>query len=123
MTKFIAISIGFINLALFFFWAGLVRIEASTHGQIATHIYDNIAINLTILEIILLVISLLIAVMGWFGFHHIKEGSILEARKVAENEIRRYIDEKKEQITSKDAIIVSNAEGVNTSNKIDRFRE
>ncbi len=76
------ITVGIINIALFGLWFSLVKIDTLTDNM-PTYVYNNIAVNFTILQITLSIVAFGTAIAGFFGFQAIKDGAMRRAEETA----------------------------------------
>jgi len=81
--------VGFINAALFIFWLSLVHIALSGADQ-KQYVYNNIAADLTVLEVILAVIAVGAIFAALFAYFSLRDGLL----KVATHHVDEYMKEK-----------------------------
>ena len=89
----VAIVSAIVNLALFFLWFNLVRIEAEMPATERGYTVEALALNVTILEIILGVVAVILAFLAIFGFVEIKTAAVNRASEVAEDVAKQEASE------------------------------
>jgi hypothetical protein len=82
------LTVGFINVVLFFVWVSLVKVEA-TEKDLGSYVYNNITLQFTILEIILSVIAFGTAIVAIFGYKAIKDGAESTAIRTAQEYLEK----------------------------------
>lgn len=106
MKNFLAgvvITVGAINVALFFLWLSLVKVQAVS-DKAPEYVYNTISINFTILQITLGVVAFDTAVAGFFGYQAIKDGAMKKAHDTAATFLREEGKRLIEEEVSKRAI-------------------
>ena len=80
-------------LFLYLLWS-MKKVRATAPNGASEYTLEVLAINITILEIVLALVGFVIAVLGLFGYAGIKTAAIdaaeKEAKKVASEQMRRY---------------------------------
>ena len=79
--------VGVANIALFFFWMSLVHIEISGADQ-KQYVYDHIATDMTIFEVILALIMVGAFIAVAFGYFTMKQGMLRSAFKQVDDYLK-----------------------------------
>lgn len=95
----LVVAIGIANIILFAVWWHTIEVTASMPKQ-TNYTLEALALNVTFLEIILVIGGLILAVLGIFGYNELKGAAIRsavdaaekEARQTASDQIKIYID-------------------------------
>lgn len=77
-------TVGVINIALFWLWMSLIRIEADRPSEDRAYVLDNVAFSLSVLEVLVAFVAILFAVLGLLGFAEIRKNAEQKASETAE---------------------------------------
>jgi len=94
---FCCIAIGIANILLFAFWWHTSDFSAVMPIEKNGYTVEALALNITLLEIILALVGFVLAALGLFGYTGIKGAAIDAAVKAAEQESKETIKEQMEK--------------------------
>jgi hypothetical protein len=78
------VVLGIVNVVLFAIWISIIRVTAVSGATLgATYKFDQISFQISVLEATFVILSLLLVVMGFFGYQHIVERAEMQADKTA----------------------------------------
>ena len=85
--------VGAANLAFFVYWFGASEVTAIMPVSPTGYTVEALALNITILEMILVLLGFMLAALGFFGYAEIKDAAISRAVEAAEKEARETVSE------------------------------
>ena len=84
------IVVGLLNIALFIFWLSLSHHDVMTKGVLeAGYDFDQISLQIAILESVVAFATIILAVLGIFGFQVIAERAEVKADRAARDVVMR----------------------------------
>ncbi|MDF3433997.1 hypothetical protein HKX64_13375 [Sulfitobacter sp. M72] len=92
MILFIAL-VGAVNLAFFVYWYSVSEVTAIMPVSPTGYTVEALALNVTILEMILVLVGFILAALGLFGYTEIKNAAVRAAVEAAEKEARETTSE------------------------------
>ena len=87
------ILIGAVNLCFFVFWYSASEVTAIMPVSPTGYTIEALALNVTILEMILVLVGFILAALGLFGYTEIKNAAVRAAVDAAEKESRQTVNE------------------------------
>ena len=91
IVLFVALS--GINIALFIFWFALMDIDVVPKGENQwDYVLNSISVQITVLEVAIVVVSVFLAVLGIMGYSQIKENAEITAENTATKVANDQID-------------------------------
>jgi len=85
--------VGAVNLAFFVSWYSASEVTAIMPVSPTGYTVEALALNVTILEMILVVVGFILAALGLFGYTEIKNAAVRAAVEAAEKEARETTSE------------------------------
>lgn len=82
-----------LNLFFFWFWTRLVVIEVWDAPEKTHYIFNQISLEIALLEIILTAGGIFAALLGFAGYSQLKEHSEEVAKRVANEYMKKFIEE------------------------------
>ena len=83
-----SIVLGIVNIALFGFWLSLSRVEVEHLGKVERGQYfEHLSIQITILEVVLTLVGIVLAVLGFFGYQLVVERAEIRADRAARDAV------------------------------------
>lgn len=92
LILFIAL-VGAANLAFFVYWYSASEVTAIMPVSPTGYTVEALALNVTILEMILVLVGFILAALGLFGYTEIKNAAVRAAVDAAEKEARETTSE------------------------------
>ncbi len=92
LILFIAL-VGAVNLAFFVYWYSVSEVTAIMPVSPTGYTVEALALNVTILEMILVLVGFILAALGLFGYTEIKNAAVRAAVEAAEKEARETTSE------------------------------
>ncbi|ABV91800.1 hypothetical protein Dshi_0051 [Dinoroseobacter shibae DFL 12 = DSM 16493] len=92
LILFIA-AVGAANLAFFVYWYSASEVTAIMPVSPNGYTIEALALNVTILEMILVLVGFVFAALGLFGYTEIKSAAVRAAVKAAEREAKDTVSE------------------------------
>ena len=89
---FIAV-VGAANLAFFVYWYSASEVTAIMPVSPTGYTVEALALNVTILEMILVLVGFILAALGLFGYTEIKNAAVRAAVEAAEREAKDTVSE------------------------------
>lgn len=85
--------VGLANLAFFVFWYKASTVTMLMPSSPTGYSVEALALNVTILEIILVLVGFILAALGLFGYTEIKSAAVRAATDAAEREAKDTVSE------------------------------
>jgi len=85
--------VGATNLAFFVYWYSASEVTAIMPVSPTGYTVEALALNVTILEMILVLVGFVLAALGLFGYTEIKNAAVSRAVEAAEKEARDTVSE------------------------------
>lgn len=92
LILFIAV-VGAANLAFFVYWFSASEVTAIMPVSPTGYTVEALALNVTILEMILVLVGFILAALGLFGYTEIKNAAVRAAVEAAEKEAKDTVSE------------------------------
>ena len=92
LILFIAL-VGAVNFAFFVYWYSVSEVTAIMPISPTGYTVEALALNVTILEMILVLVGFILAALGLFGYTEIKNAAVRAAVEAAEKEARETTSE------------------------------
>jgi len=96
MPKFVMLIgtvISIVNIALFFLWWSLIRIEAQIPAsERSDYLMNALSVQITVLEVVMAAVAIGLAIVGVFGYQTIRESAVEAAVKEARKETQKYLN-------------------------------
>lgn len=88
------LAIGCANLAFFVYWVSAAEVQAIMPISPTGYTIEALALNVTILQMVLGFVGFFVAVLGFFGYNEIKRGAInaaeIEAKQTMNEQIKIF---------------------------------
>lgn len=81
------IVIGIVNLILFILWLSIIKLESYNLPSERNYFYEAISLQITVLDIIVVFVTIVLTIVGVFGYSAIKSGAVTGAVNAAQEEI------------------------------------
>lgn len=87
-----------VNIALFWFWWSLVKVEATTPDQESVYMLNALSVQISLLQTVLAAVGIALAFIGFLGYQTIKEAAVEKAVSESQKEVQIFLNKSGSEI-------------------------